>query len=202
MKKYFTITLFCLSVVSQAQNRQKELSFTITNNHTAYPFSSFSKLFAGVVHPGVEVGYHFNWKTRPRHDWFQTFKAGYFYHRFVQHGIPVYTQFGYRYKFSEHLQASSSLGVGYMHSIPATAVLERNEQGEYENGKGIGRGQAIINLTFGAHYKMALQNKRPITLSLQYQQRLQTPFVKSYVPLLPYNSMQLCVSLPLHHKLK
>ncbi|MBD0349778.1 MAG: hypothetical protein ICV65_01350, partial [Flavisolibacter sp.] len=88
----------------------------------------------------------------------------------------------------------------YMHSVPATAVLKLNEQGEYKNVKGIGRGQAIVNLTFGAHYKINLQSSKPLTLSLQYQQRLQTPFVKSYVPFLPYNSLQLGVRLPLHHK--
>ncbi|MBD0294867.1 MAG: hypothetical protein ICV84_06655 [Flavisolibacter sp.] len=152
IKKYLSISLLCLSIVAQAQNnRQKEFSFSITHNHTAYPFSSFVKLVTGVVHRGVEIGYHFNWKTTPKHDWFQTVKAGYFYHRFVQHAFPLYTQFGYRYKFSEQVQASASIGAGYMHSVPATAVLKLNDQGAYENAKGIGRPQAIMHLTFGTH---------------------------------------------------
>ncbi len=198
MKNVLFILFLMTTTAGAAQNRSgKSFSFYITNNHTAYPFASFSKLFVGQVHPGFEAGYEFNWKSKAKHDWFQTFKAGYFYHRFVQHGIPLYTQSGYRYKFGEHFRASSSLGVGYMHSLPATAVLKRNEQGEYSNGKGIGRGQAIANFTIGAHYQLNLQKARPVTLSLQYQQRLQTPFIKSYVPLLPYNSMQIGASIPL-----
>jgi hypothetical protein len=87
-----------------------------------------------------------------------------------------------------------------MHSITAAAVLKRNDQGEYDNAKGIGRAQAIVNFAIGANYQIALQSNNPITLSLQYQQRIQTPFVRSYVPLLPYNSLQIGISLPVQNK--
>jgi hypothetical protein len=193
---------FLLSTTSAAAQKRSErnLSFHFTNNHTAYPFGAFTRLFTGEVHPGFELGYGFNWKTKPKHDWYQTFEAGYFYHRFVQHAIPLYTQFGYRYKMGDHLQLKSALGGGYMHSVAATAVLKRNDQGEYKNSKGIGRAQAIVNFALGAGYKVALRGSKPITLSLQYQQRVQTPFVKSYVPLLPYNSLQIGFSLPLQNR--
>jgi hypothetical protein len=147
------------------------------------------------VHPGFEAGYEFNWSTKEKHDWFQTFKAGYFYHRFVQHGIPLYTQFGYRYKWGDRIRATTAIGAGYMHAVPATAVLEMNSSGDYKNGKGFGRGQAIANLSVGVHYQTHFW-KKPV-LTLQYQQRIQTPFVQSYVPLLPYNSLHLGFTLPL-----
>jgi hypothetical protein len=196
MKKIWLLLL--LPFWGQAQ-RQQEWSIAFTNNHTAFPFSSFSRLFSGPVHPGFEVGYRFNWKTKPRHDWFQSIQAGYFNHRFLQHAIPLYTQAGYRYKIKEHLRFSGALGVGYLQSVPATAVLQLNEDGNYSNAKGIGRGQALINFSIGTQYRVRLQ-KRPVSIFIDYRQMIQTPFVKSYVPLLPYNSIAIGTTISLQKK--
>jgi hypothetical protein len=167
MKRTALLALLLLIFITASAQKPMFFAVTATNNNTAMPFNKFSRLITGVYHPGLEIAYGVDWKTRKKHDWYQDFRLGYFYHRFVQHGIPIYTQLGYRYKFSEHFRVSSSLGAGYMHSIPATAVLKRNEQGEYSNSKGIGRGQAIANFTVGAHYQLSPQKARPITLSSQ-----------------------------------
>ncbi|HUQ96047.1 MAG TPA: hypothetical protein VM010_00170, partial [Chitinophagaceae bacterium] len=92
-----TACLVC-TFFAGAQRSGKFLSFAATNHHAAYPFSSFARLFTTEFHPGFEVGYGFNWKAAPKHDWYQSVKVGYFYHRFVQQAIPLYTQLGYRYK--------------------------------------------------------------------------------------------------------
>jgi hypothetical protein len=61
-------------------------------------------------------------------EWFQDVQAAYFYHRFVQHGFNLYTDFGYRYKFNRFFSSDVSLGAGCMLSVPATAnhLLSRN----------------------------------------------------------------------------
>jgi len=196
MKKILTAVFILVSLQTFSQRQQKFVSLAITTNHTAYPFASFGKLFVKDFHPGIEAGYGFNWKTKPKHDWYQTFKGGYFYHRFVQHAIPLYTQFGYRYKWKDHLQLTSAVGGGYLHSIPATAVLKADNDGTYKNAKGIGRGQALINLSFGAQYMIKKNDRVLFTPFVNYVQQLQTPFIKSYVPLLPYNSLQLGINIP------
>ena len=184
-----------LPLVCIAQKKGKEVSLAFTNNHIAYPFASFSKLFSGPFHPGIEAGYHFNWKTKEKHDWWQSFKAGVFHHRFVQTAVPVYTQFGYRYKPFNRLHLQGALGAGYLHSIPGTAVLKQEENGEYEKAKGIGRPQALINLSVGVRYIM--KGQLGPSIFIQYAQQLQTPFINSYVPLLPYNSTAIGFSVPL-----
>jgi len=189
-------SLFCTSI-AWSQHRERFVSLAVTNHHSAYPFSVFGNLLAKEIHPGFELGYGFNWKTKPKHDWYQAFKAGYFYHRFVQHAIPLYTQFGYRYKPWQRLQFSAALGVGYLHSIPATAVLKLNNDGTYKNAKGIGRGQVLFNLTTGVHYMLSKSHQNSATAFIEYQQMLQTPFIKSYVPLLPYNALTIGLSFPL-----
>lgn len=200
MRYFVMTTLLLLSVVVQAQRQHKNVSLAFTNHNTAKPFSKFSSLFSGVFHPGIRVSYGFNWQTKPKHDWVQQFHAGYFFHRFVQHAIPIYTDFGYRYKFSKSFYTTASVGAGYMHSVPATAVLEMDEEGEYSNAKGIGRAQAIATFTLEARYNFKSTAPRPFSIFFNYQQQLQAPFINSYVPLLPYNSVAIGVSLPLKTK--
>ena len=75
-----------------------------------------------------------------------------------------------------------------MHSIPDTAKRKLSEEGEYENNKGIGRMQAMATYGIGFSYVLNPAAAKTIRVFTSYQQRLQFPFVKSYVPLLPYNS--------------
>jgi hypothetical protein len=196
MIKKFTLLFICIApLFCVAQRSGKEVSFAITNSHSAYPFSSFSKLFTGPFHPGMEAGYSFNWKTRKKHDWYQSFRIGLFHHRFVQTAIPLYTQVGYRLTRFRRVQINGALGAGYLHSISATTVLKQNNNGEYEEAKSIGRPQALVNLSFGARYSFK-EGVAP-SVFVAYTQQLQTPFIKSYVPLLPYNSIALGFSMPL-----
>lgn len=188
MRKLTLPLCFLLSVAAYSQKKNKEISIAITNNHTAYPFASFTKLFSGPYHPGFELGYGFDWSSHKKHDWVQVFHVGYFYHRFVQHAIPIYTQFAYRYKPWERIYFNAGVGVGYMHSIPATAVLKANDNGDYEKAKGIGRAQAILNFSVGTRYTVTKKANSPAVF-LQYTQQAQAPFINSYVPILPYNTM-------------
>ena len=193
-------TLLFISIFVSAQ-KNRNISIAFLNTGSGYPFSQFGKLVSGIEHPGIEIGYGFNWKSKNKHDWFQEIKLGYFYHRFVQHAIPLYTDIGYKYKFSRKLTAQIALGAGYLHSIPATAKLKLGDNGEYKKDKGIGRAQAIAVVNFGAGYIIHPAGKRPLKIFATYQQFLQTPFVKAYVPILPYNSLLIGGSIPLQsHK--
>ena len=106
-------------------------------------------------------------------------------------------QLGYRYKLQQHLGFSAALGAGYLHSIPATAVLKLQEDGTYKKAKGMGRGQALLNFSLGVQYQIARNGKNAPAIFIEYGQEIQTPFIISYVPLLPYNHMALGVSHPL-----
>jgi len=121
-------------------------------------------------------------------------KLAYFYHRFIQHGLPFYLNFGYRYKFNSRISAETSLGAGYMHSIPATEKFKLNDNSEYVNNKGIGRAQATASFGIGLNYFINPQYSNPVRLFTVYEQRVQMPFVKSYVPFLPYNTFMIGAS--------
>jgi len=183
------IIAFLISLAASSQKRY--FSFSAFTTQAAMPFGKFAGLFTDQFHPGIEAGYGINISAKEKHDWFAEFKIACFYHRFVQTGIPIYANLGYRYKFSNRFSAETSLGAGYMHSVPATAKLKLSNDGVYINNKGAGRMQAMATFGLGLGYVIDPSSKKPLSVFTTYQQRIQTPFVKSYVPLLPYNSFMI-----------
>lgn len=204
MKKYFILLFFAGLVIRlDAQNSgRKFINVAVLNTQTDLPFSKFAGMFYKAFHPGIEFTYGKNFSIKQRHDWYYDFRLAYFYHRFVQHGLPVYSNLGYRYKFKKSFSVSAEAGAGYLHSIPATAKLHLDNNGEYVNDKGIGRAQANVCFGIGAGYLIHPASPTSLKLFINYQQRLQLPFVKSYVPILPYNSFLIGFSKPVHRKSK
>lgn len=194
------ITICLLIKVNAQKGGNKYFSLAVFNTENAKPFGKFAGLFGEILHPGIEAGYGNDIFARPHHEWFVELKIAYFYHRFVQHGIPLYLNFGYRYIINSHFSAETSIGAGYMQSIPAPAKLELNSDGNYVKNKGAGRIQAVASYSLGFRYTPNPSAARPLRISTAYQQRIQMPFVKSYVPLLPYNSFMIGVSRNLKSK--
>lgn len=200
MKRSFLFIVFVssfLNVLSQ-KNKLDHISVSFTTLHTAFPFSSFSKLFTEEFHPGFEIGTGFIWKTKTKHDWLQTFQFGYSYHRFVQHSLALYTETGYRYKFYKTFAAEAKLGAGYLHAIPTEKIFKLNDDGEYKKKTNLGRPQAMVGFSLGINKKITDSG---LAIFIQYQQRLQFPFIKSYVPLLPSNMLMAGVKIPCKSKL-
>jgi len=199
MKTVCSIVLFVVSVCQATAQTFKAqyVSLAISNNAPAKPFEKFGGFFTQNFHPGIEAAYRFEWSAGKKHAWFQDIQASYFYHRFVQHGISLYTDAGYRYKFNRHLAADGSLGIGGVLSIPATANLSLNNKGEYEYSQSAARLQAIVPLSISVSYIIDPSAKRPVELFWKYQQRVQFGFIKEYVPVLPYSSLSLGVALQL-----
>ena len=197
MKRNLITMMLFLMVISASAQKQKYLGMALFNTQTAVPFGKFAGLFTKEFHPGFEATYGKNISSRKKHDWFLEVKLAYFFHRYVQHGILLYLNFGYRYKINSRFSAETSIGAGYMQSIPATAKLKLNGNGDYVNNKGVGRMQAIATFEIGLGYTPNPSVKRPVTIFTNYQQRIQMPFVKSYVPLLPYNSFMLGIRIPI-----
>ena len=196
MKKYSPLLIVMVSaLLAQAQNvKTLHLHAAFFNAGNAMPFSNFTDLIKGPYHPGVEVGAGFNWSTKKRQDWFQDLNLSFFHHRFVQHAVAVNTEFGYRYKFPKIFSLHTAVGAGYMHAIPATGVYKLAD-GNYKNSKGIGRPQANATFAVGLGIDVKKSAARQLKIFIDYKERLQFPFVKSYVPLLPYNNLVAGVSL-------
>ena len=196
MKSIITIVaIVCISLSATAQ-QSHYMTAAVYNTQNAMPFGKFSGLFDGVLHPGIELGYGKDFWQKPKHFWFFECKAGLFYHRYVQYGIPIYFDFGYSHAIAAGFSVRAAAGAGYMHSIPAADKFKLNSNGDYKNNKGIGRMQAIATLGLGLEYSLNSSESGRVALFTNYQQRIQFPFVKSYVPLLPYNSFMIGIHMP------
>ncbi len=197
MKYILTIAAFVCIILSATAQQSTYVTASVYNTQSAMPFGKFSGLFDGVVHPGMELGYGKEVWQRSKQFWFLELKFGLFYHRYVQYGIPIYLDFGYNHQIAGGVSIKTSVGAGYMHSIPAAEKFKLNSNGEYKNNKGIGRMQAIAAFGIGLEYRIKTTPSGPLVLFTNYQQRIQFPFIKSYVPLLPYNSFMLGMQFPI-----
>lgn len=196
MKYILTIAVMACMNLSTTAQQSTYVSASFYNTQNAMPFEKFSGLFDGVMHPGMDLGYGKNIWQGSKHFWFLQLNVGLFYHRYVQYGIPIYLDFGYSHFITNGFSIKTSVGAGYMHSIPAADKFKLNSNGEYKNNKGIGRMQAIATFGLGLEYRLKSTASGPVLIFTNYQQRVQFPFVKSYVPLLPYNSFMIGMRLP------
>jgi hypothetical protein len=195
MKHWLQALLIILPIVSEAQStstKPRYLSFAVSNSHTAKPFGSFAGLFYKDFHPGIESGYGIIEKSQKKYELFVDFKLGYLFHRWVQHNISLSVNGGYRYLLNPTWGAGAKLGVGYQLSIPTSKVYTFGDDGLKDEGH-IVRSQFITNLGFFTDKKI---NDKGMRIFMEYQQKIQTPFIREYVPLLPYNNLLLGLSIP------
>ncbi len=187
---YLALILCLITYSSYAQKKITQVTFETGNAVSALPFLGAHQLFYSNYHPFTTLGARLMLKEKGKHAWEQSLNLGYIYHRFVQHSIPLFTETIYRYDFNKSFSMRAHIGLGYLHSIPGTNRFELNDQGEYEKINSLGRAQACVKFSISAAYAI----NQDLQLSLNYGVLGQMPFVKSYVPLLPYNSIQLGIA--------
>ncbi len=182
------------------QNFANDMYFKIGNNHSALPFSRFSKLLYKDFHPVYEIGKSYTLNKSEKMEWFQTANIGYFRHKFVQTNLLFYSENGYSRKVTNSLYANAKLGLGYIHAFTAPDIIKQNADGTYEVKSDYGRPQVMFGLSLGFTYSLVKSVDNAPKLCVDYQTRMQTPYVKSYVPLLPYNVLKVGLLFPLHNK--
>ena len=200
MRRFFIFMFASLSCFHHVNAKKLRYASIALNNYaTSKPFTQAGKVFYSQLHPGFTLSTGFNWNDKPKYNWLQTFKFGYFSHRYVQRSFVLYTEFGYRYKVgkSQKLGVTAAFGAGYLHMIPATEQFKQNEDGDWEKVKLKSRPQAMLSLCLGLDYKI---NKKGNRVFIRMQGLLQTPFVPGYVPFLPYNVFHLGMTFPIQTK--
>lgn len=171
------------------------LRITIFDNGTKLPGGNKLLLMNLPIHPGITVGTEYFWNKKKK-QWFQSAVLGYFYHQYSQHAIQIYTELGYRYHCKIRLAFEGKIGLGYLHSIPATEIYNLDANGTYQRTNRFGRIQFMLPMvSFGAAHRLRGTN---ISLFFNYQFWLQLPFVKQYVPVLPNTAFHIGVNIPLN----
>jgi hypothetical protein len=195
-KKTILTLIVCLPLLMAAQTRKSNpISLSVFNNATLLPPASFTAVFNQPIHAGIAAGYEFGWKEKKKGKWFQDAEIGFYNHRYVYRALLLYSKAGYRWYFG-HFSVEGSLHAGYMHAFLITDRLVPRDDGSYKAKKGFGKPQFITGAGAGIGYDFAAQHLAR-RVFLNYDVRLQMPFVKSYVTLLPNGvvslGMQFCL---------
>lgn len=194
------LLLFCCILKSQGQEQCKFAFITsVFSNSTALPTNGLPGKLHAPLHPGFSVGVVKNYKKTERHQLYQTYRMGYFYQRYVQHAVQLYSEFGYRFSFKNGFGLSSQFGAGYVHSFQDQQKFILKD-GEYKKQFPIGRPQFMISLAPGLSYDLNKKCGTPLLLFVNYQIWFQLPFVRQYVPVLPNSSFHVGAIISLNKK--
>jgi hypothetical protein len=201
---FFTL-LFPFLLNAQDSSRVKSdkifqpypISVSVFSNASALPVNP--RQIFDRIHPGITVGTSFRYNRNEKHQLAQTVKLGLFYHRFVQSAFQLYSEFAYRYELKNGLGFDGMLGAGYVHSIPATDILELNNDGVYERKPNYGKPEIMGSIAIGTGYTFNKWGRgyHP-RIFVNYQFWLQTPFINQYVPVLPNTALHVGFAYPLH----
>jgi len=213
---YIALIWMLLPVLCYSQAwRTRPFSVAVYNNATLLPLKSFTAVFNQPLHPGLYLAYEFGWKETIKSPifrninttalggnkvntgkWFQSVAIGWQYHQFVNHAFTLTTTAGYR-RYIRKFSAEASLHAGYMHVILLTERAVRQMDGSWRISNGAGRPQFIAGAGIGAGYDAGTHNNIR-RVFVNYDFRLQMPFVKSYVPILPNGLLSIGVQFSLY----
>jgi hypothetical protein len=189
-KRFLFLFFSILICTTLTQAQQTELVMSVFNNAIAFPFSGKAGVIHKPFHPGVMVGVSRQINKNAHHQLHAGIKSAYFYQQLVQHGIQVYPEIGYRFSSKIGIILESRMGAGYMLSIPDIDQFSLNENGQYQKEKNI-RSSLLVSLSPVAGYDLRKRTKIPALVFMQYQLAFQTPYVKSYVPVLPNSAFHI-----------
>ncbi|MEQ1553320.1 MAG: hypothetical protein ABL929_04025 [Ferruginibacter sp.] len=187
INKLLLFLLLSTSLWCSAQTKSYPITISLFNESTAIPFTKF---VTTPLHPGLQIGTEFNYKSKTHARIFQTVNASYFYHRYLAHGIGLTTELGYEYRLKNGLAFSSLLGVGYLHTF-ATAEEFIFQNGEYV--KKADRGNARINpsLSFDVGYYLNPKSKKSNKIFLRYQSWAEYPYSPNFIPVMAHINLHI-----------
>jgi hypothetical protein len=190
MKKAMVLFILIFPVILTGQSwKENPFAISIFNNATMLPPASITAVFNQPIHFGITAAYEFGWKQGPKHKWFQNAGISYMYHRYVYQAILLNTQAGYRWML-KGFSVEGYLQAGYMHAFYLTDRVVEQPDGTYDAKKGFGKPQFIAGAGLGLGYNLG-DNERIRRIFLNYDIRLQMPFVKSYSPVIPNGALSL-----------
>ncbi len=200
MKTKLTVALLTLCLwMSAAQNpiaklgkklKAESFELTVFNNQTYFPFVGMGNIVRSKYHPGLSFGYSHNLKEKKKRTLYLDYRVGVFNHRFIQTGVQLYSNIGYRFELPRTFFVATEFGLGYLHSIKQQTTFEADADGSYKKVANWGRPQLMTGIGIKLGKQVSIKEK-DVRIYLNYQPWFQLPFIKSYVPLMPNNSLHL-----------
>ncbi|MCO6485318.1 MAG: hypothetical protein J5I41_06010 [Saprospiraceae bacterium] len=169
---------------------QHTFTVSIAQHAISLPGGSFS----APLHPGVDAGWW--WQVRTGRRWSQglTARAGYFHQRLVHHGVQLFGEYTWHYRFLPGLLVGMGGGLGYLHTFEQHHIFRLKSDGTYERTGRLGKPHVQASAVLSIQAAPTDWRVRPFLL---YRFRVMSPFVQEYVPFLPATSLHLGVMFDL-----
>ncbi len=174
------VFLVALILNKHSVQSQKLMSLSFFNHATTLPPYGFGRK----LHPGFDVGYTVSQDLRKNKISFIHWKAGYYYHRLVHHGIQFYGEYIRMYLLRDRWKLGWSGGLGYLHTIALQEKFKLQNNGLYTRTDKLGSAHAQASLAMKFLY-----SSLHVAPFVEYRFRMVTPFVNKYVALLPSTSV-------------
>lgn len=185
--------LLLLGNESFSQKGSMPVSVSIFNEATAIPFTKFA---TRPIHPGFQVGSGFSYNQHRNHQWLQTINLIYYFHSDLNHGIGIYTEFGYQYMFKNGISFSPILGVGYMRTYSVNEEFAL-DNGQYVKRKDKGNGRMMPSLSLEAGY-YPKKNFNSTKFFLKYQAWAEYPYSPGFIPVMTHINLHAGVQFNKH----
>jgi protein-S-isoprenylcysteine O-methyltransferase Ste14 len=196
-KTFLTIALFTqLTVVGQIKS--VPLNISLFNEATAVPYTRF---LTTPIHPGIQVGTEFTYKTKGAGRLFQTVNLSYFYHNYLNQGIGLTTELGYEYRLIFGLALEGLLGIGYLHTF-ATSEEFVFKDGQYEKKTDTGNSRLYPTISLDIGYYFRHADKTSPKVFLRYQSWAEYPYSPGFIPLMTHINLHLGIKFFIQHKTK
>lgn len=184
--------------LASASTQSTFVGLTLSNNTTGLPVITYPDLFYTQFHPGLEATYSKQLNKNAKNRLYINGNFGFYYHQFVQSLVRIYPTVSYERSISKSFNLGVGLGAGYGLSFEGDNAFVQQEDGTYRNKAfGGARSQYILGLELGMTYSFRKDKIQSPQLVVLFKSFMQGTYVKNYVPLLPLNSLNIGIRIPL-----
>ncbi|MGB5942967.1 MAG: hypothetical protein WBG71_08805 [Leeuwenhoekiella sp.] len=163
------------------------IKVALSNEATAVPFT---RLFSTPIHPTIQLGTEYLYKTEPHFDLYQTGNLGYIYHNYLYQGIYFNTGIGYDYKFDFGLKLKANFELGYLHTF-ATREENQFENGGYINGTDWGNSRLMPMLSLGFGYVFRTNEIPSSEVFILYKSWIENPYSPGFIPIMTHINFEI-----------
>lgn len=187
------VFLLCFAYAAKGQ-RVWPLTVALSNEATAIPFTV---LFPESVHPTVQIGTEFCYKSGAHSYRYQTVNIGYMYHQYLFQGFYLNSEFGYDYFLSKHLSLKTNVGLGYLHTF-TTGTEYQLKDGAYSAGSDKGNARMMPTLAVGLGYRIRKQDVQSPEVFLLYKSWVEYPYSPGFIPVMTHINVEMGVKFNLN----
>ena len=199
MNKFYIIILIgIIPTFLFGQNKSLPINVSIFNEATAIPFTKF---ITTPIHPGLQIGTEFNYKSKKHSRLFQTANISYFYHNYLAQGIGLNSELGYEYRLKSGLALSGLLGIGYMHTF-ATAEEFTFANGQYVKKADRGNARLYPSFSVDIGYYLKKTEKNSPKIFIRYQSWAEYPYSPDFIPVMTHINLHVGAKFFINTKTK